>query len=75
MSTDYPPTFTGIDYAAPVYVKNIYNDSKMYKAWVFLFTCASTRIVYLDVVPNCSDGICIRALGWFFRQIGSDDGS
>ena len=28
------------------------NDDKMYKAWVTLYTCASTRAFLLDLVPQ-----------------------
>ena len=35
----FAPAFThiGVHYAGPVFVKNIYNSQKMYKAWIFFF--------------------------------------
>ena len=41
----FAPVFTHIDvdYAEPVFVKNIYNSQKMYKALILIFTCASSR--------------------------------
>ena len=82
VSDCFPFTFTGADYAGPVYVKDIYGHSnKMNKAWIFLFTCASTRCVYLELVPDCATPACIRALRRFFAQRGvpskiiSDNGS
>lgn len=61
-------------------MKNVYKDSKMYKAWIFLFTCAFAHIAYSDIVPDCSAGTCIRTLRRFFsnrgvpKQIGPDNG-
>ena len=46
--TRSPPfSFTGIDYAGPVYVKN--HPGKFY---VLLFTCGTTRAVHLEVTDN-----------------------
>ena len=28
------------------------NDNKMYKAWITLYTCASTRAILLDLAPR-----------------------
>ena len=81
LSDAYPFTYTGLDYAGPLYVKSIYGRSDMYKAWIFLFTCASTRGLFLDLVPDCTSASCIRGLRRFFskrgipQQIISDNGS
>ena len=82
VSDCFPFTFTGVDYAGPVFVKDIYGQSnEMYKAWIFLFTCASTRCIYLELVPDCAAPACIRALRRFFAARGvsstiiSDNGS
>ena len=48
-------TYTSLDYAGPVFVKNIYDSQNMYKAWVFIFTCASPR-VKRKFVPHTSEG-------------------
>ena len=37
-------TRVGVNYAGPLFVKNIYsNDTKMYKAYIVVYTCASSR--------------------------------
>ena len=55
LSESPPFTFTGLDYAGHVHVRNMYNSSTItYKAWIFLFTCSTTRAVCLDLVPDCS---------------------
>ena len=81
LSDAYPFTYTGLDYAGPLYVKSIYGRSDMYKAWIFLFTCACTRGLFLDLVPDYTSASCIRGLRRFFskrgvpQQIISDNGS
>ena len=53
----------------------------MHKIWVGLITCASSRAVYLDVVPDCSGKSCINLLTRFICSRGapnviiSDNGS
>ena len=62
----------GIDYAGPVYVKNIYGQSKeMHKAWIGLITCASSRAVYLDLVSDSSSTECILLLKRFISRYGA----
>ena len=64
----------GIDYARPVYVKNVYiveNDKTMYKAWIVLITCASSRCIHLDLVPDCSGKSCVDALTRFINSRGA----
>ena len=81
LTKDFPFTYTGLDYAGPVYVKNIYGSNEMFKAWIFLYTCATTRGIYLDLVPDCSSSTCIRGLKRFISNRGtpklivSDNGS
>ena len=53
----------GIDYAGPVYVKNIYDsDGTTFKAWIAIVTCATSRAIYLDLVSDCSGPACINVL-------------
>ena len=81
VSSDPPFTFTSLDYAGPLYVRNIYEGNKSYKAWIFLFTCSSTRGICLELVPSCDAPACIRGLSRFFSRRGtptsilSDNGS
>lgn len=51
---------TGIDNFGPVYLRNAFDESgEMFKAWVTLYTCASTRAVLLDLVPKI-DAECFK---------------
>ena len=53
VSEDLGFTSVGIDHAGPVFVKNIYkSDGTMYKAYITLFTCTSTRAIHLELSPN-----------------------
>ena len=63
-------TYTAVDYAGPLYVRNIYNGKIMFKTWIFLFTCSSTRAICLDLVPSCSAQACVRGLQRFISRRG-----
>ena len=63
-------THTGVNYAGPVFVKNIYVSQSIYKAWIFIFTFASSRAICLELVPSCDVGKCINALRRFFSRYG-----
>ena len=43
----------GVDYLGPLMCLPVYDVKvKLYKAWVAIYTCASTRAIILDVVHN-----------------------
>ena len=61
----------GVDYAGPLHVRNIYgNDKQMYKAWIVIITCASTRAICLDLVPDCSAATFILSFKRFISRRG-----
>ena len=41
------------------------------KAWIVLITCASSRGIYLDLVPDCSGKSCVDALTRFINSRGA----
>ena len=44
-----------LDYAGPIRVKNIFGENAdLYKCWIALVTCASSRAVHLDLAVDCS---------------------
>ena len=62
----------GIDYAGPVYVKDIYSESDItHKAWIVLTTCTTTRAIYLDLVPDCSGPTCVNVLSPYISTHGA----
>ena len=81
LSDKFAFTYSAVDYAGPLYVNNIYSKFQTFKCWIVLFTCASARCIYLDLVPDCSSSSCVRVLKNFFAARGvptliiSDNGS
>ena len=74
VSYEYAFSNVGIDYAGPLFVKDIYNvDSQMHKAYILLFTCAATRSVHLELCPNMSCSSLIRCLKRFTARRGKFD--
>ena len=73
---DLRPFFTvGIDNFGPVFVPNIYfvkNDT-MHKARVTLYTCAASRAICLDLVPNMYSASFIRNFKRFILRYGCPD--
>ena len=64
-------TNIGIDFAGPVYVRNVYgNRSETYKAYILLITCASTRGVHLELVPDLGGPSLVNALSRFQARRG-----
>ena len=61
-----PFTVTGVDYAGALYVKD--SEETFKKAYLCLFTCASTREVHLEVVPNWSEHSFIQAFRRFVSR-------
>ena len=43
----------------------------MYKSWIALIICASSRPIYLDLVIDSSGPACINKLNRFFNTFGT----
>ena len=52
VSEDPPFAHTGLDFAGPLYFMESQNGNNNSKAYVCLFTCASTRAVHLELTPR-----------------------
>ena len=64
-------TQVGVDFAGPVYLKDVYSKSKkVYKAYIAIFTCASSRAVHLELVPDLSTETFLRCLKRFISRKG-----
>ena len=71
LKVDFPFTSTGIDYFGPLFVKNIFNpDNELYKVHVVLYTCASSRAIHLDLVPDLSCYAFVKSLKRFINRYG-----
>ena len=73
INIDFPFSCTCIDYLGPLYVKNIFkNDpNELSKVYTGLYTCASTRAVYLDLVPDASSRSFVNSLKRFIARHGT----
>lgn len=70
VSDDPPFTYTGVDFAGPLYTKEKGSNAENSKAYVCLFTCASTRAVHLELTSRLSTEAFLMA----FRQFTSRRG-
>ena len=71
VSDDLAFSKVGVDFARPLYVKNIYqSNGEMYTCYIALFTCASTRAVHLELTPDLSANSFLRVLKRFFGRRG-----
>ena len=75
VSNEVPFSFTGVDYLGPIYCKNVYDvnsteDEDMHKAFIALYTCASTRGVILDLVHNAEAKTFIDSFVRFISRRG-----
>ena len=65
----------GLDYSGALYCKNLFNsnssdENDMYKFYIVIYTCASTRGVILDSVPDSSAEIFMNSLAKFISRRG-----
>jgi transposase InsO family protein len=60
----------GIDFAGPLYVKDMYRRVEMNKCYIAVFTCASTRAIHLELVPDLTADSFIRAFKTFIGRRG-----
>lgn len=72
LSDEFAFTRVGVDFAGPLYVKDVFSKKgEAKKAYIALFTCATTRAVHLELVPNLSGESFIRALMRFKGRRGT----
>ena len=61
----------GVDFAGPLNLKDVYSKSKkVFKGYIALFTCASSRAMHLDLVPICRQKRFYGALNGSFPEEG-----
>ena len=64
---DSPPfTATGIDFTGALNIKH--KDKSVSKAYICLFTCASTRAIHLEVVTNLTESSFLQAFRRFVSR-------
>ena len=62
-----PFTITGVDFAGPLYVKE---NGEMCKTYVSVYTCAVSRAVHVDTVPDLTAEAFIRNFRRFAARRG-----
>ena len=62
-------TFTGVDYAGPLYVKGA-TPSESEKIWICLYTCCVVRAIHLEVVPDMTTQSFMRCFKRFTARRG-----
>ena len=74
LKDDFAFSHCGCDFCGPLFVKPIFverdTDPNMYKVWICLFTCASSRGVHIDLVPDLTVGAFVRCLKRFVNRKG-----
>ena len=71
VSNDLAFSQVGVDFAGPLYVRNIYSsDTEMHKCHIALFTCASTRAIHLELTPDLCPSSFLRVLKRFVGRRG-----
>ena len=64
-----PFTNTGTDFAGPIYCREMRGNA-IYKSYINIFTCASTRAVHLELVYNLTTKCFLNALDRFTSRRG-----
>lgn len=64
-----PFTYTGVDFAGPLYIKAAPSMSSN-KVWICLYTCCVVRAVHLEIVPDMSAETFIRSFKRFTARRG-----
>ena len=65
-----PFTNVGTDHVGPLYVRDIYKPAKLYKAFIALFSCCTTRMIHLEIQPNLEASATLRAMKRTFSRVG-----
>ena len=73
VSLDPPFAHTGLDFIGPLYIRNAGESSKEKgsdKVYIYLFTCASTRAIHLELTPSLSVESFLLAFRRFVSRRG-----
>ena len=65
----------GIDFAGPIFYRNFFNckscNKQTFKSYILLLTCATTRAIHLELVPDLTVESFIRAFKRFAARRGT----
>ena len=71
LDTSYSFANTGVDHLGPLFITDVYNRENLYKAYIALFTCATTRAVHLEVQPSLNASHFVNGMKRAFARIGT----
>ena len=65
--------YTAVDFCGPVYVKQMYDKEagKVNKAYILVMTCATTRMIHLELCPDLGTEAYIRSQQRFMGRRGT----
>ena len=71
----FPFSHTGVDYMGPLFVRNVFynKDETLYNVFIVVYTCASSRTIWLIIVPDASYSSFIHSLKQFISVNGVPD--
>ena len=66
-----PFSHTGANFMGSFFLRNVFQnkDEKLYKVLTVVYTCASSRAIRLDMVPDASCSSFVRSLKHSFLQM------
>ena len=64
---------TGLDYAAPLSVKDTIGKGIVEKAYILLLTCATSRAIHLELTPDTTVNAFLRGFKRFTARRGTPD--
>ena len=71
VSCDFPFQHIGVDYAGPLYVRGNFSKSAgLFKAYILVLTCATTRRTHLELVTDFTTETLILVIRRFISQRG-----
>ena len=69
MSCDFPFQYVGVDYAGSLCVRDNYSKSaELFKAYIFVFYCATTSCTHLELVTDFTTETLIIGLEDLFPE-------
>ena len=70
LNLSIPFNATGLDFAVPLFVKNNFS-SNCQKVYILLLTCATSRAIHLELVPDLKSDSFIRGFQRFISRRGT----
>ena len=64
----YPFASTGVDYLGPLFCLSVYGKADLFKAYIVLYTCTTTRAVILEVINNANTETFLNSFKRFLSR-------